>query len=121
MRYCLPLLDLPWSPTVPLTGKQRRHLRSLGHHLDPVVQLGKLGLTSGVIAATTDALESHELIKVRRGSECPDSHDEVAAALTKAVGAELVQKLGRTLLIYRRHPEEPAIVLPRARKVASSN
>lgn len=95
-----------------LTGKQRRFLRSLGHHLDAVVQIGKLGVTGPVVAAADAALAAHELIKVRCGSECPLDRDEVAAALTTAVAAELVQKLGRTLLLYRADPERPRIALP---------
>ncbi|UQA62654.1 ribosome assembly RNA-binding protein YhbY [Polyangium aurulentum] len=97
-----------------LTGKQRRHLRALGHHLDPVVQLGKHGLTEGIIAAVNDALETHELVKVRIGTECPDDRADVAERLPPAVRAELAQILGRTLLLYRRHPKEPKIQLPRA-------
>jgi len=97
-----------------LTGKQRRHLRALGHHLDPVVQLGKHGLTEGIITAVNDALETHELVKVRIGTECPDDRADVAERLPPAVRAELAQVLGRTLLLYRRHPKEPKIQLPRA-------
>ena len=96
----------------PLSGKQRRYLRSLGHHLDAVVQLGKHGITEAVIHATGEALDKHELIKIRRGSECPASRAEIAAALSEALGAQVVQQLGHTLLLYRRHPEEPTIELP---------
>jgi RNA-binding protein len=95
-----------------LTGKQRRHLRGLGHHLDAVVQVGKLGVTEAVVAAADAALATHELIKVRCGTECPLDRDEVGAALTTALAAELVQKLGRTLLLYRADPERPRIALP---------
>jgi len=95
-----------------LTGKQRRFLRGLGHHLNPVVQLGKQGITDAIIAATDEAIATHELIKVRRGGECPASHDEVADKLSVALSAEIVQKLGRTVLLYRRQPEEPTIELP---------
>jgi RNA-binding protein len=98
---------------VPLTGKQRRHLRSLGHHLEPVVQLGKLGLTEGVVAAISSALDQHELVKVRIGTECPDERHDVAERLGPALGAEVAQVLGRTVLVYRRHPKEPRIVLPK--------
>jgi len=97
---------------VPLTGKQRRYLRSLGHHLEPVVQLGKHGLTEGVIAATDEAIERHELIKIRLGTECPDDRYDVAERLAPAVGGEVAQVLGRTILLYRRHPKEPKIKLP---------
>ena len=86
---------------MPLTGKQRRHLRSLGHHLDPVVQLGKLGLTSGVIAATTDALESHELIKVRINGD-REQRVSTLAAIIESAAAIKVQATGGTALIYKK-------------------
>lgn len=95
-----------------LQGKQRRYLRSLGHHLEPVVQLGKQGLTDGVIAAVDAAIEEHELIKVRIGTECPDDRADVAARLGPAVRGEVAQLLGRTILIYRRRTKDPKITLP---------
>lgn len=95
-----------------LGGKQRRFLRSLGHHLEPVVQVGKQGVTEAVTAAVDDALFRHELIKVRCGSECPQDRDEVAASLAQALTAEVVQTLGRTLLLYRPDPEHPRIAVP---------
>jgi RNA-binding protein len=96
-----------------LTGKQRRHLRALGHHLDPVVQLGKLGLTDGAVQAIDDALTAHELVKVRLATECPEDRDDLGERLAPLVKGEIAQTLGRTLLIYRRHPKEPKIVLPK--------
>lgn len=96
-----------------LTGKQRRHLRSLGHHLEPVVQLGKQGLTDGIVAAIDQALTDHELVKVRIGTECPDDRSDVAERLAPAVKGEVAQVLGRTILVYRRHPKQPKIQLPK--------
>ena len=98
---------------MPLSGKQRRHLRSLGHHLDPVVQLGKLGLTESAGAAVSAALDQHELVKVRVGTECPDDRHEVAERLAPATGAEVAQVLGRTILLYKRNPKKPKIKLPK--------
>jgi RNA-binding protein len=98
-----------------LTGKQRRYLRGLGHHLDPVVHVGKEGLSEGVAQACDAALEQHELVKVRVGEAAdPSRHGrrDLAGALAETVNAELVQVLGRTLLLYRRRREEPSIVLP---------
>lgn len=100
-------------PRIPLTGKQRRYLRGLGHHLEPVVQLGKHGLTEAVTQAAENALEEHELIKLKLGTECPADRDEVAEELAAALKAEVAQTLGRTILLYRRHPKEPRIQLPR--------
>ncbi len=97
-----------------LTGKQTRHLRGLGHHLEPVVQLGKAGLTDGVRDAVNAALTTHELVKVRVGTECPEEPADLAARIAPDLKAELVQRLGRTVLLYRRHPKKPKIELPKA-------
>ncbi|HEX2572415.1 MAG TPA: ribosome assembly RNA-binding protein YhbY [Polyangia bacterium] len=95
-----------------MTGKQRRYLRGLGHHLDPVVHMGKEGLTEGLMQALDAALTQHELIKVRLGEAAGDARHGIAEALAEAVTAELVQVLGRTLLLYRRREKDPEIVLP---------
>ncbi len=96
-----------------LTGKQRRHLRALAHHLEPLVLLGKNGVVDGVIVATRAALETHELVKVKRSKECPATCEEVAAQLTEAIGAQLVGTIGHTAILYLRHPSEPKLNLPR--------
>lgn len=96
-----------------LSGKQKRYLRSLGHQLAPVVQIGKLGLTPSVTSAIADAIEQHELVKVRIGTECPDDRLDVAERVAPSVSAALVQVLGRTLLLYKRRKNKPVIVLPR--------
>ncbi len=95
-----------------LTGKQKRHLRALGHGLDAVVQLGKNGLTDSAITASRAAIERHELIKIRLLTECPEDRDDVAEQLGSALGAVVAQTLGRTFLLYRRHPKKPVIELP---------
>ncbi|MCU0694201.1 MAG: ribosome assembly RNA-binding protein YhbY [Polyangiaceae bacterium] len=95
-----------------LTGKQRRHLRALGHSLVPVVHIGKAGLTDGLAGALDQALLDHELIKVRVLQEAPLDRQEAAEAMAGAAHAVVVQVLGRNVLLYRPHPEEPTIVLP---------
>lgn len=96
-----------------LTGKQARYLRGLGHHLHAVVMIGKDELTDAVIAATDEALESHELIKVKLQEGCLSDRREIAAELARATAANVVQVLGRTFLLYRKHPETPNISLPK--------
>ncbi|MBL9025393.1 MAG: ribosome assembly RNA-binding protein YhbY [Myxococcales bacterium] len=98
--------------TTALTGKERRFLRALGHDLDPVVQVGKLGLTEGVAAATDVALDTHELIKLKIGTECPEPVADIAEALAPQVQAELVQVLGRTILLFRMSAKNPKVPLP---------
>ena len=95
-----------------LSGKQRRHLRALGHHLSPVVQIGAAGLTENLVAAVDQALTDHELIKLKVGENAPDDRKEVSRRLAEATNSAEVQVLGRTILLYRPDPEEPRIKLP---------
>jgi len=96
-----------------LTGKQRRYLRSLGHSLEPVVQVGKGGVDDGLLDAVRAALLQHELIKVRVGTEAPDERHDVAEALAAGTDSAVAQVLGRTILLYRRRAKQPKIVLPK--------
>ena len=95
-----------------LTGKQIRHLRGLGHHLDPVVRIGKEQLSEKVLGSTNEALEAHELIKVKLQEGCDLDRREVAAALAEQTGASVVQVLGKTILLFRR-AEKEKIEFPR--------
>ncbi len=91
-------------PSSPL----RRRLRADGHHLSPVVQVGKEGVTGPVLRQLDRALLDHELVKVKVGTESPEDRFATAEALLAgADGAQLAQILGRTMLLYRRHPKKP--------------
>ncbi|MFY0584269.1 ribosome assembly RNA-binding protein YhbY [Cystobacter fuscus] len=90
---------------MPLTGKQRRQLRALGHHLEPVVIVGRAGVSEGVIAAVAQALHDHELIKVKI-NEGPEDRHEAAEKLAQGTGAELAQLLGRTVLLFKKRDED---------------
>ena len=98
--------------TSTLTGKAARHLRGLGHDLSPIVQIGKEGITDSLVAATNAAMLTHELVKVRVLAEAPLDRKDAAAELADKTGASLAQVLGRTFLLYKRHPKKPKIVLP---------
>lgn len=94
-----------------LKGKQIRFLRGLGHHLQPVVMIGKEELSEQVITATEQALDKHELIKVKLQEGCMLDRKETAAELARLTGAAVAQILGRTFLLYRRG-KKPEIMLP---------
>lgn len=98
-----------------LSGNQRRFLRALGHHLDPVVQVGHQGVTDALVKALAQALRDHELVKVKLAQSIED-RPEIADALVEKSGAELAQTLGRTVLLYKARAERPAIVLPSPRQ-----
>jgi RNA-binding protein len=98
-----------------LTGKQKRYLRSLGHDLQVVLQIGKDGITDGVIAALGVALVDHELVKVKFGRNATLEKEAASAELAKRSKSALVQVLGNSLLLYKPRPDEPTIVLPTAK------
>ncbi len=91
-----------------LTGKQNRKLRALGHHLSPVVQIGQAGVTDAVVKATLQALEDHELIKVKILDGPADRH-EASEQLAQQTGAHLAQLLGRTALLYKKRKKNSKI------------
>lgn len=93
--------------TVELTNSQKKTLRGLGHHLEPVVYVGKEGLSSPLLKSMEAALNAHELIKIKLGQNCPLERNLAGEELTKKTGAILVQIIGRMLLLYRPNPELP--------------
>jgi RNA-binding protein len=96
-----------------LTSKQRAYLSALAHDKKPVVLMGHKGITEAVVAETKAALLAHELIKTRLAE---GSGDDEAAQLAEGAGAELVDRLGRVVILYKKHPDKPKIKLPSAKK-----
>lgn len=96
-----------------LTGKQQRHLRALAHALEPIVQVGKEGVSQGVLTATDQALVDHELVKVRLPDIERDERAVLAKELAEGTKSALAGTIGRIAILYRRHPSEPKINLPR--------
>ncbi len=96
-----------------LTPRQRAQLRSLAHSLKPVLQIGKGGVTDATVDAVREALAARELVKVKVLDLAPLPARETGEQLVgNLAGAHLVQVIGRTLVLYRPDPEEPAIQLP---------
>lgn len=94
-----------------LTGKQKRYLRGLGHNLKPVIVVGKGELSEALLRETDEALETHELIKVKILESCMLDRNEVSIGLSEACSADVAQVLGRTILLFRR-AKEAKIELP---------
>ena len=99
-----------------LTGKQKKFLKGLGHHLAPLVSIGKEGLTENVIKAIKQELLVRELIKVKIANSSSLNKQEAAELLPEATESTLVQLIGKTLLLYKENPKidkEHRITLPR--------
>lgn len=88
----------------PLSGEQKKYLRALGHHLKPVVFLGKEGLTPALIKSAKTALQTHELIKIKVGQNCPVDRVGAGTELAHLTGATVVQIIGRMALLYQPNP-----------------
>jgi RNA-binding protein len=100
------------APIDRLTPKQRAHLRSLAHPLKPVLQIGKEGVTDQAVSAIADAFSTRELLKVKVQEAGPMSAAAVGESLaTRIEGCHHVQTIGRTVVLYRPHPENPRIGL----------
>ncbi len=100
-----------------LTPKQRTFLQALAHDKKPIVLVGHKGISDAVVKETQGALLAHELIKVRlAAAEEGGSLDDDATALAERSGAALVARLGRVVILYRRHPDTPRIKLPKPKK-----
>lgn len=93
-----------------MDGYQRKYLRGLAHDLKPIVQVGQAGATAAVVQAVDAALGDHELVKVRMRE--PEDKRALAAELAERTGAEACGLVGHTLILYRRHPDKPTIILP---------
>ncbi len=89
-----------------LTNVQKKFLRKLGHELNPVIYIGKDGLTDTVVAAIDEALQFHELIKVKIINTDKISKHEAAELIPAQTGSRLVQLVGKTLLIYRQNKKK---------------
>lgn len=96
-----------------LNKEQKKHLRSLAHDRKVIIRIGQNGLTGNVLDEINTALEHHELVKtsIRVGGR--QERDQITADICESTGAEIVRKIGNTVVLYRRNNKEPIITLPR--------
>ena len=96
-----------------LTGKQKSFLRSMGMTMDPIVNIGKEGVTPTVVIAAQEAIKKRELIKVRVLQNCFEEPRDAIETLADRSNANLVQVIGRNGLLFRRNFDKPKIELPK--------
>ena len=95
-----------------LTDKQKRFLRTEGMKREPVVSIGKEGVTAALVQSARAVIKKQELIKVRVQKNAPDEPQPLIEMLTERVDADLVQTIGRNALLWKRNFEKPKIELP---------
>lgn len=96
-----------------LNGKQKSFLRSMGMTLDPVVNIGKEGVSPTVVMAATEAIKKRELIKVRVLQNCFDEPKDAITTLAERTNSNLVQVIGRNGLLFKRNYDKPKVELPK--------
>lgn len=97
-----------------ITSKQRSFLKALAHNIDPVVYIGKAGVTENVKKEIDTCLEARELVKVKLQEGCDLTTKDTANELASELKAEFVQAIGRKFTLYRESKENKQIVLPKA-------
>jgi RNA-binding protein len=87
-----------------LSSAQRKQLRALAHHLDPVVYVGKQGLSEALVQATHEALRDHELIKVKFNDQ-KEQKRPITSQLADMTSSAEVGLIGNIAILYRQHPD----------------
>jgi len=98
-----------------LRGFQKKYLRGLAHHMKPVVFVGQRGVTDAVARSAEEALEKHELIKLKFiDAREKDQKRDMIAKLEEMTGAELVGMIGHTGILFRQQsdPEKRRVIVP---------
>jgi RNA-binding protein len=100
--------------SIVLTSAQTRFLRGQAHDLKAMLQVGGKGITDALVAEVDQALEHHELIKVKVAAADREARDAMIDDIADRTGAALVQRIGHTAVYYRPSKDKRQIVLPRA-------
>jgi RNA-binding protein len=87
-----------------LSTKQVAHLRGLGQRLEPMVHVGQAGLTAALLASVNQALDSHELVKVKFHA-LKEQKKQLAPELAERTGSVLVQRVGHVVVLYRQQAD----------------
>lgn len=96
-----------------MTSKQRAYLKSLASSLTPIFQVGKASISPEMAAGIDEALEKRELIKISVLKNCFDEPKEIAQTLAERTNSQVVQVIGKKIVLYRPAKKDAKIQLPR--------
>ncbi len=99
-----------------MTSKQRAYLKGLAMTVEPIYQVGKSSLTPEITKGLDEALEARELIKINVLKNCMDDPNEIARIIAERTHSELVQVIGKKIILYRPSKDKKKIELPSERK-----
>ena len=95
-----------------MTSKQRAYLKGLAMTMDPIFQIGKNSLTPENTAAIAEALEARELIKISVLNNCADDPREIAQMVAERTRSQVVQVIGKKIVLYKESKDNKKIILP---------
>lgn len=95
-----------------LSEAQKKHLRGIGHHLQPVIIVGDAGVSDSLLKEFDSTIDHHELIKVKVRAGDREQRDAMIGDLCDRGSAQLVARVGNVALLYRPNAEKPKVVLP---------
>lgn len=98
-----------------MTTKQRAYLKGLAMNIDPIYQIGKSSITPEFTTGISEALEARELIKISVLKNCADDPHELAQILSERTSSDVVQVIGKKIVLYKKSKKNPKIELPRER------
>lgn len=98
-----------------ITSKQRAYLKSLANGIDPIFQVGKASLTPEFTASINDAFNTRELLKIAVLKNCADDPKELAKMIAERTHSNVVQVIGKKIILYKPDKKDPKIVLPAAK------
>lgn len=96
-----------------MTSKQRAYLISLASNLQPIFQIGKASLTPEVTEAISESFNKKELIKIAVLKNCFDDPKEIAQILAERTHSQVVQVIGKKIVLYKPDKDKPKIELPK--------
>lgn len=96
-----------------MTSKQRAYLKSLASTLNPIFQVGKSSLTPEFTAAIGEAFNTKELIKIAVLKNCMDDPNEIAQIVAERTRSQVVQVIGKKIILYKPDKKNPKIILPK--------
>lgn len=95
-----------------MTSKQRAYLKSLAMTMDPVLNIGKSSVTPEFISSVDEVIEKRELIKIGVLKNCMDDPKIIAETVADRTHSQVVQVIGKKIVLYRKNKEKPKIQLP---------
>lgn len=95
-----------------MNSKQRAFLKSIAMTTDPILNIGKSSITPEFTTSVDEALEARELIKINVLKNCLDDPKEMAYMLAERTHSQVVQIIGRKIVLYRESKENKKIQLP---------